>query len=135
MDPDQMERRCPGASPIGIARLAGHALRFTYDSPGWEGGVATVEPIPDDEVWGVLWSLTDRHVQILDGYEGVPHIYQQRMVQVVASESSMDAMLYVTNEITGTLPSKRYMDGLISGAIAFGIPEDYISRLRQQPTT
>lgn len=134
MDPVQMERRCPGASPLGIARLADHELSFTYDSPTWEGGVATVIPSDGDSVWGVLWSLDDVHVATLDGYEGVPVVYRRAEALVEAEGTPVTALLYIANEMVGTAPSPAYLEGILQGARRFGLPEEYIARISSTPT-
>jgi len=129
-----MARRCASASPIGIARLDDHTLRFTYDSPSWEGGVATVEPAAGEAVWGVLWSLDADDVAALDMYEGVPTVYRRVEATVVAEAGPVRAMLYVANAFTDTPPSARYLEGILRGARAFGLPASYCDRLAAVPT-
>ena len=131
MDPLQMEQRCPGAVVIGPARLDDHRLTFVWDSPGWGGGVATVDVAPGDHVWGVLWDLTDEHVKTLDRYEGVAvGAYTREHTEVECSGNREKAMVYLATDNKYKAPSARYMTALIRGAKAFAIPDDYIERLR-----
>jgi hypothetical protein len=126
-----MEQRCPGAAVVGPARLDDHRLTFVWDSPGWGGGVATVEPAKDDHIWGVLWDLTDEHVQSLDRYEGIAAgVYEREHAYVLCLESRVNAMIYVATDSRYKAPSARYVSALIRGAKAFAVPDDYIERLR-----
>ena len=131
MDPKQVASRCPGAEAIGRARLADHRLEFVWDSPGWGGGVGTVLAAPGDEVWGVLWELTQDDETSLDSYEGVSvGAYTKERVDLDADGESANALVYIATDDRPKQPSARYMDALIRGARAFSLPPDYIERLR-----
>ena len=127
-----MDGRCPGARPLGPARLDGFLLRFCWDSPGWGGGVADVQPSTGDHVWGVLWDITDDDEVSLDAYEGVADgVYEKRTVTVAHEGGSSEAFLYtMTPDRAEKQPSGRYVNALMRGAKAYGIPEDYLDRLR-----
>jgi hypothetical protein len=131
MDPLQMEQRCPGAVVIGPARLDDHRLTFVWDSPGWGGGVATVEGAKGDHVWGVLWDLTDEHVKSLDRYEGIAvGAYTRDDAEIECSGDRVKAMIYRATDTRYKAPSATYVSALIRGAKAFAVPDDYIERLR-----
>lgn len=128
-----MDGRCPGAVPLGPARLPGYRLRFCWDSPGWGGGVADVQHGDgDDDVWGVLWEMSDEHVATLDDYESVDDgVYGKRTVTVEHEGRSVDAYLYImAPDRAEKSPSARYLNALVRGAKAYGVPDEYIERLR-----
>lgn len=131
MDPRQMRERCTGARPVGAARLAGHRLVFTRDAPGWGGGVASIEPAPGDEVWGVLWEITPADEEALDEYEGVAvGAYRKARVAVERGTDAREALVYVANPRAGKPPSRRYLAALVRGAASHGLPAPYVARLR-----
>ena len=131
MDPKKMASRCPGAVALGCARLPGYQLAFVWDSPGWGGGVATVIPSSRREVWGVLWDLTDEHVEALDRYEGVAiGAYTREHLYVEADEGLVNSLIYLATDIREKPPSGRYVDALIRGAQAHSLPADYVEQLR-----
>ena len=131
MDPVQMASRCPGATALGAARLEGWRLTFTRDSPGWGGGVGHIEKAPGDEVWGVLWDVTDEHLRSLDDYEGVAHrAYVRDTVTVRAGDRDVEAHVYIAVPRGSKPPSKKYVAALVRGAEAFALPSEYVSRLR-----
>jgi cation transport regulator ChaC len=131
MDPVQMSDRAPGGRAIGAARLAGWRLTFTRDSPGWGGGVGHIEHDRGDEVWGVLWEVTSADLAALDDYEGVAAgAYVRATVAVEHDGVERDALVYVAVPRGFKQPSKRYVDALVRGAEAHGVPETYVERLR-----
>ena len=131
MDPLQMEQRCPGAVVVGPARLDDHRLTFVWDSPGWGGGVATVEPVTGDHVWGVLWELTDDHVRTLDEYEGIAKgVYTRESADVESTGEMVNALIYIATDTRYKKPSARYVGALIRGAKAFAVPDPYVEQLR-----
>lgn len=78
----QMTKRCPGHRIIGRARVSGHALAFTGYSRNWGGAVATISPVENAAVEGVVYAITDEHVSILDGFEGHPGEYRRQHIDV-----------------------------------------------------
>jgi gamma-glutamylcyclotransferase (GGCT)/AIG2-like uncharacterized protein YtfP len=131
MDPFQMEKRCPGAIVIGPARLDDYRLTFVWDSPGWGGGVGHVEEASGDHAWGVLWELTDDHLRALDEYEGIARgVYVRETATVTHDGAPVGAVIYYATDDRYKPPSARYINALIRGAKAFGIPDAYIDRLR-----
>jgi hypothetical protein len=61
----QMGERCPGAVVVSRGFLPDYRFRINGR------GVATVVPEPGASVHGILWNLTERHVETLHEYEGV----------------------------------------------------------------
>jgi gamma-glutamylcyclotransferase (GGCT)/AIG2-like uncharacterized protein YtfP len=131
MDPKQMAERCPGSVPLGSARLPDYELAFVWDSPGWGGGVATVIPSSGREVWGVLWELTDEHIEALDRYEGVAiGAYTREHLDVQTDDGLVSALIYLATDTRHKEPSARYVDALVRGASAFSLPDGYVEGLR-----
>jgi cation transport regulator ChaC len=132
MNADQMAERCPGGRALGAARLADWRLTFTRDSPAWGGGVGHIEHAPDDEVWGVLWDLTDEHLSSLDEYEGVAvGAYVRDHVTVRFEDRDVEAEVYIAVPRGFKQPSKKYLSALVRGAEAHGCPDAYVERLRR----
>src|SRR5690606_16086252 len=62
---EQMLERCPGAGDPVPAVLRDHAWLCN------ERGVATIVPVAGREVHGVVWRVTEAHLERLDVFEGV----------------------------------------------------------------
>ena len=135
MDPKTFQRRCPGAKPLGRARLPGYRLAFSRYSRQRRGGSADVVVEASSTVWGVLYEVDDVCLASMDRVEGVPIAYRRERVTVFDDAGkSHDVMTYVANKTGGFLPSRSYMEVILRGAREYGLPEDYIAALEQTKT-
>ena len=122
---EQMAERCPAAEAVGTAVLDGYELLFRGNRRG--DGVATIEPLPGNQVHGLLWRLTPACEQSLDSYEGYPHLYEKQNLLVRAADGKeIVVMVYV---MTGErwrypiIPSNAYYEGILQGYRQNGLPE------------
>ena len=132
----RLQIHCPSARFLTTARLADHRLAFSIESKNtWHGGVADVRPEPGSEVWGALWLINDEHSEPLDRQEGLfrdPPAY--RRIQVALATANDDLVTCRSYEVAnphldGYLPSPAYLDTMIRGARAIGLPEHYVAAL------
>jgi gamma-glutamylcyclotransferase len=135
MDPRTFARRCPKAKALGRARLPGYRLAFSRYSKQRRGGSADVVEDGSADVWGVLYEVDDECLAAMDGVEGVPTAYRRVTVPVVDDAGQVhDALTYVANKTGEFLPSKQYLEVIVGGARAHGLPEEYIRALEQVRT-
>ena len=132
MDPEGMLSRAPDAVALGAARLSGWRLTFTADSPDDGFGVPHIEPDPEDEVWGVLWELSETDVARLDEYEGVGlGAYLRDVVVVSRDGADVEAMVYLATSRVYLKPSSGFMQQMVRGAKAHGLPRKYVEQLKR----
>lgn len=136
LDPAQMDLRCPGHGFRGLARLKGHRLHFPlYSAATWKGAVASLEPCEGSDVWGVLYDLSDDHVAALDRHEGldrIPPRYRRAELTVEQDWAEVAAYTYLglpDDMLVEPRPSRRYLDAIVTGARARGLPPDYVAVL------
>jgi hypothetical protein len=103
-----------------------------FDLPGLpfvEPAFASIVPDASAEVPGVLWTLTERDMTRLDGFESGR--YARQPVEVVAGGVTRTAYAYV-NRRPGRErpPSRRYLELLAAGATEHGLPSEHIAWLR-----
>ncbi len=146
LDPDQMRARCPAHREIGVAVLRDHKLVFPLYSGDWGGGVASVQLSHGNDVWGVLFDLTEEDLHALDGYEGFrtpgdPHnLYEREQIWVELVRPAdgsvprrVRAWTYLAHTANAMPPSRRYLDAVIRGARAHRLPDDYVAALARLP--
>ncbi len=136
-DPKHMATLCPGATPRGAAVLADHHLAFPLNCETWLGGVGGLEPTPGEAVHGVLWTIDSTHLVTLDEYEAVDEgDYTRQLVSVQHAGEPVQAWTYfaVPDPAGPYAPSRRYMQALIDGALAAGLPGSWVQHLRSVPT-
>jgi len=58
--------------------FAGPNYSWAQDDDGSESGTATLIPMPDDVALGTVCFLSEKQLETLDGFEGVPYVYDRR---------------------------------------------------------
>ncbi|XP_026856977.2 gamma-glutamylcyclotransferase b isoform X2 [Electrophorus electricus] len=131
---ERLQLNNPSASIQCVAKLQDYKLAFGNHkgraSRRWHGGVATIEPSPGDEVWGVVWmNMTD--LESLDRQEGVKlGIYSPIVESVWASDQYLSCRTYIMNNCTHALPSPQYLKVMMMGAEQNELPKDYQEKLK-----
>jgi gamma-glutamylcyclotransferase (GGCT)/AIG2-like uncharacterized protein YtfP len=135
MDVERLRDRCPSAVVRGTGSLAGYRLVFNICSSGWNCGAANVVPDPSSVVWGVVASVSDEDLRVLDRFEGHPDHYQRVSLPVMIGSAVSPMWTYVAPaEHAVVLPSAAYMAVLIAAAIRHQCPAQYVTMLRAVPT-
>ncbi len=125
MDVAGMAQRCPGAKPLGVARLARH--RFALMAEGY----ATIARDPRAEVWGVLWSLSLADVRPLDAYEDVASGLYSKAIQPVIklAGGSAQALVYIGRVTRGPVRQRAeaaYLENVVRAGLAWNLPDAYL---------
>jgi hypothetical protein len=96
-----------------------------------------IDESPEDSFHGILHLLTHAEFAHLDTIEG---IYRRTPVKVTTYDGKIvDAFAYKMDQsrldksMPDALPGERYIDIIMRGARHFGVKEEYIEKLRQQP--
>lgn len=134
MHPEQMyQQRCPGSHFLMRGEIHDRRLVFQHRSEQWGGGVAGMVYSEGDSVWGAAFWVSDRHWAELDRLEGKPAGYRRIRVPVRTHFGIFCMESYNTVPGDECLPSSRYMAHIIEGAEFFGLPQQYIKRLKNTP--
>jgi hypothetical protein len=147
LDPDQMTARCPAHRVVGLAELRDYRLVFPRYSESWEGASASVQLAHGQSVWGLLYELSDEDMAAADSHEGFhapgdpANVYDREpmWVELTRPEDGsvprrVRAAVYVSRPanpppLNTPPPSRRYLDTILRGARARGLPGDYIEKL------
>ncbi|GBF34069.1 hypothetical protein DCCM_3181 [Desulfocucumis palustris] len=126
LDPEQMYlKRCPGSHYLCRAALDGFRLAFDRYSAEWGGGQASFRRCENSTVWGALYHVKPEHWSALDNVEVTPYCRRVR-VPVKTSFGLFCAECYQSFPAEIALPSKKYLDKIISGGHFFGLPQKYL---------
>lgn len=135
----QMKRRCPTSTYMGLARLP--HWRWIINTRGY----ANVIPSDGDEVWGMIYSLLPADAAELDIHEGVPWAYERQMLEVEVwfedaskiwdgSQSGIHqtVLCYVdANRVQEAPPKEEYVHRINLGIIDAkkkGMPSSYVDK-------
>lgn len=127
MSPRQTPRRCPGARPVGHARLDGWRLVLPVNSG------ATIVPEAGAVTHGVVWRFRPEHAGLMDRWENVAGgVYRRRWLRVdVIGHGEATALTYISHKRYPGQGRPSYINSaMLFGAAHFGLPEYYASEIR-----
>ena len=126
----QMSERCPGSTLVCAGSLSNFRLGFTAYSSSWNGGVADVIESHGDQVFGLLFSLTDEDLRELDRFEGYPRYYSRFVGQIKTASAEYDAWVYaVVTKREFVVPRRQYLQIIKDAAKLHHFPSDYVQML------
>ncbi len=120
-----MAQRCPDAAHPRPAVLADHDWLIN------QRGVATVEPLAGNQVYGVVWQISDGDLATLDSAEGVPVRYRRDEMTVHTDVGPSPAWVYIDHRVTPGPPRPGYLPKIIDGATQHGLPQRWVDFLRR----
>jgi len=116
-----MRARCPGARPVGLARLDNY--RFFVGIDGW----GSVAPSRGDVVHGVLWQITPRDMAAMHAYELLhAGLYEVRHLPVCVGARLTRAMVYLLRRRSPGTPRPGYIELIATAARDWKLPEPYV---------
>jgi len=132
MNWEQMQRRCPSAQFVCVARLKNYRFAIARHSRLRNCGTANIFADAGSEVWGIVYDLSEQDLTILDGFEDG---YRREKVFVLAAgdtQSSVEVLVYIAErEDNVPLPNPEYKRLIVAGARHWNIPEFYCSMLEK----
>jgi gamma-glutamylcyclotransferase (GGCT)/AIG2-like uncharacterized protein YtfP len=143
MDLAQMSERCPRSKddfhPF-VAKADGWKLWFPRYSDRRQGGVGSLLAAPGDAVWGVVFSITPEDLERLDRSEGVSTGAYRRAQIAIAWGNNLKQQVWTYFALPQDEPPKRYtphedyLAQYIRGAESFGLPTEYLNKLKRIET-
>jgi cation transport regulator ChaC len=121
-----MGARCPGATALGVATLAG--WRFVVNPDG----VGSLAPEPGRVAYGVLWRLTLRDLTAINAYESVDtELYHRRVLPVQLASRRLPALVYIARRKGEGIPRPGYISLVVAAAREWQLPAPYIDTLKR----
>ena len=119
---DQMHRRCPDSSVVGIAILASY--RWIISTRGY----ANVLKSTSHEVYGVLYTISESDEERLDAYEGVlSGSYFKEMLELTDLNGNViTALVYIDPTQSLGTPKKEYIGRMNKGLRDANLPEQWV---------
>ncbi|HPM77937.1 MAG TPA: gamma-glutamylcyclotransferase [bacterium] len=144
MNWEQMRQRCASARQVCVALLPDHCLAFTRYSSRRGCGVADAVPAAGEAVWGVVYELDEMDLAALDRHEGyLPgrernayHREARTVYEEGRDDRPREAQVYFAErEDDPPLPNTDYVQTILDGAAYWGLPAEYLSRLKKTEVT
>jgi gamma-glutamylcyclotransferase (GGCT)/AIG2-like uncharacterized protein YtfP len=133
LDRERLSSRIPNWNgQFRRAFLPGHELRFNKNSQ-YFGVAANIMPHLNRQVWGILVEFDERDLELMDEYEGCPHHYERKQVNLVIEFGDRTlAHVYIAHQqkiISEMLPHPEYLEYVIRGGLECNLPKDYINAI------
>lgn len=132
MDWFQMQRRCPSAQFVCVARLADYGFAIARHSRLRHCGTANVFAERGSEVWGVVYDVSERDLTTLDGSEDG---YRRERASVYAlndGDQPLAVIVYIAEkENDAPLPNAAYKQHIMDGARYWQLPQAYCALLEK----
>jgi gamma-glutamylcyclotransferase len=135
MNSNRLTKRVRSAVKVTNAFLTGHKIVCNKISNDGSAKANVIETdVPDEIVWGVLFSIDRSEKYLLDKAEGLGKGYIEGILTFFdETNNSYTAQIYIadSNSIDNTLlPYDWYKEFIISGAIQNKLPAEYILQLQ-----
>lgn len=141
----QMQRRCPSARFVCIARLPGYEFAIARHSRLRDCGTANIFPKAESTVWGVVYEVSESEMLIMDRFEdgysrykrfvykfGIADSEPQPEPEASGAPSMLEVIVYIAPKETSVpLPNAEYKRLMFEGARHWQLPADYCLMLAQ----
>lgn len=133
--------RAKGVEPRESLRGKLPGWKLVFDVRHWfrhEGGVGNIRLSDDerDRVEGLVHHCDDHHLALLDTLESYGVGYDRIEVEVETDLGPVKALTYLglpAHFDPACLPTQRYLNIVLQGAVSAGLHPSYLERLRAQP--
>jgi gamma-glutamylcyclotransferase (GGCT)/AIG2-like uncharacterized protein YtfP len=130
MDMNRLSER--GISPTTRHKgvLKGWKLKFNKKASAGDWSFANIEPSEEDVVEGLVFTINESDLKLLDKFEGSPRHYRREILIVETPTETAKCVAYIAQPehvVEGLIPTKEYMDFLINGSKM--LSEEYQEKL------
>ena len=130
MDMNRLSGR--GISPITRHKgvLKGWKLKFNKKASAGDWSFANIEPSEEDSVEGLVFTIKESDLKLLDKFEGAPRHYRREILMVETYSEDVKCITYIAQSehvVEGLLPQKDYIQFLINGSKM--LSEEYQKKL------
>jgi cation transport regulator ChaC len=130
MDISRLSKR--GVNPITIHKgtLKNWKLVFNKKASAGDWGFANIIQSEGDLVEGLIFSIEEKSLKLLDKFEGAPKHYRRELIEIETDGCAIKCITYIAQPehvVEGLLPTKEYMEFLLNGAKI--LSEEYQQKL------
>lgn len=129
---EKMRKLCPNAELLGAGYLSDYQLVFTTHLQQRNRGGADVVPATGEDVWGLLYSISNTELTVMDANKFYPEIYDRIPVTIqLRKEDEYEEILQVWTYVmqdkqkSFAQPSNDYINLLLEAAKENEFPQSY----------
>jgi gamma-glutamylcyclotransferase (GGCT)/AIG2-like uncharacterized protein YtfP len=95
-------------------------LKFNKKASAGDWSFANIEQSEGDIVEGLVFTIKESDLKLLDKFEGAPRHYRREILEIETDREAIKCITYIAQPehiMEGLLPVKEYMDFLIKGSV------------------
>jgi gamma-glutamylcyclotransferase (GGCT)/AIG2-like uncharacterized protein YtfP len=131
---DFLKTLLPSAKFAMKGYLLNHEVQFNFWSKIKQAGISNAMLAPGKMVHGALYEVAPKELEILDEMDGVyKGDYLRRTFLILGEDGKIHpAELYQVIDPQGPFPpSKKYVQGMLTGAKEIGLDPDYVKTIEK----
>jgi len=110
-----------GITPLSRSHgiLNDYVLKFNKRSSKGDWSFANIEESEGDVVEGIIFEISESHLEKLDKFEGSPVHYRREKINIISGGKKIECITYIAQDdyiIEGLNPTNDYMRFLIEGS-------------------
>jgi gamma-glutamylcyclotransferase len=110
-----------GVTPLSRSQgiLNNYILKFNKKSSKGDWSFANIEESEGDVVEGIIFEISELHLEKLDKFEGAPVHYRREKINVISGGNKIECITYIAQNdyiVEGLKPTDDYMKFLIDGS-------------------
>ena len=134
LDINEMTRFCPSAKSLGLMKLIGYKLTFSFCKIDSDQGGCDLDSCPGNVMYGVLYEWPEKELRDLDRLSGHGDgLWTNMHINLINEKNEIvPAQTYVIPTPGGDFsPSESYVKPILTGIESLPIPDDYKNQIRQ----
>jgi gamma-glutamylcyclotransferase (GGCT)/AIG2-like uncharacterized protein YtfP len=119
MDMTRLSNRGVNPETRHKGTLKNWKLKFNKKASAGDWSFANIEQSEGDIVEGLVFTIKESDLKLLDKFEGAPKHYRREILEIETDREAIKCITYIAQPehiMEGLLPVKEYMDFLIKGS-------------------
>jgi len=120
MDMSRLSNRGVNPETRDKGTLKNWKLKFNKKASAGDWSFANIEQSEGDIVEGLVFTIKESDLKLLDKFEGAPRHYRREILEIETDREAIKCITYIAQPehiMEGLLPVKEYMDFLIKGSV------------------
>ena len=120
MDMSRLSNRGVNPETRDKGTLKNWKLKFNKKASAGDWSFANIEHSEGDIVEGLVFTIKESDLKLLDKFEGAPKHYRREILEIETDREAIKCITYIAQPehiMEGLLPVKEYMDFLIKGSV------------------
>jgi len=120
MDMSRLSNRGVNPETRDKGTLKNWKLKFNKKASAGDWSFANIEQSEGDIVEGLVFTIKESDLKLLDKFEGAPRHYRREILEIETDREAIKCITYIAQPehiVEGLLPTEEYIEFLIKGSV------------------